>query len=212
MILSYVGSVTPIHDLLKMLSLQLKPPGQATGQTTNQALFSVKEPFSRLTPLLSTSNGPTHVQLWEASLIQLNFSELQSFEVVRDQYQQWGIEFEQTIALQPSNPMFDDLEQPVGLMPIAHPFMAVQFHQPRQIVKATLVGARAMTVTAFDVNNRVLSRHFLDHSAPNLKTSASDQPEDEMLPLHTLHLQAEAIARVELTSAAPFLLRHFCCI
>lgn len=180
-----------------MLSLQLKTPTQA----------SPAFPSAPLAQQVFSASALAQSQPWElASLIQLNFSELQSFEVVRNQYQQWGIEFEQTIALQPSNPAFADSKQPVGLMPIAHPYMAVQFDQPRQFVKANLAGARTILVTVFDAEDRVIARYDLERDAPN---SNSIEP---TLPLHTLHLQAATIGRIEITSAAPFMLQSFCCI
>lgn len=191
-----------------MLSLQLTPPTQAS-----PAFF----PVAPSAQLVVSTPVPTQPLPWElASLIQLNFSELQSFEVVHDQYRQWGLEFEQAIALEPSNSAFnDDPEQPVGLMPIAHPFMAIQFHPPRQVVKAKLVGARAIIVTAFDVENRVIARCDLGQSAPEPNSSEQNESEaafKHTIPLHALHLQAAAIARIEITSAAPFMLQRFCCI
>ncbi len=190
-----------------MLSLQLKTPIQASP-------FAF--PIAPLAQVFSTL-APSLAQPWQlASFIQLNFSGLQPFEVVRDQYQQWGIEFEQTIALLPSNPAFTNSEHPIGLMPIAHPYMAIQFHQPRQVIKAKFVGARAIWVTAFDAENRVVARYDLErastldlHSAALNATETAFEP---TLPLHALHLQAKAITRIELTSAAPFVLQSFCCI
>lgn len=180
-----------------MLSLQLKTPTQAS-----PAVFPIA-PFAQQ---VSTS-ALVQVQPWElANLIQLDLSELQSFEIVRHQYQQWGIEFEQTIALQPSNPAFADSEQSIGLMPIAHPYMAIRFEQPRQIIKAELIGARAILITVFDAENRVVARYDLEQSAS--QSSSTEQTQ----PLHALHLRAEAISRIEITSAAPFILQSFCCI
>jgi hypothetical protein len=192
-----------------MLSLQLKTPTPASPLGFPVVPFAQQVSPSEL---VSVQSGEL------ASFIQLNFSELQSFEVVRHQYQAWGIEFEQTIALQPSNFAFTDLEQPMGLMPIAHPCMAIQFHQPRQVIKAKLVGARTILVTAFDAENRIVARCELNQSMPSMPSPLAatqngfEAVSERTLPLHTLYLQANAIARIELTSAAPFMLQRFCCI
>jgi hypothetical protein len=191
-----------------MLSLQLETPIQVS-------------PFGFPVAPLVQQGCPTLVpapaQSWKlANFIQLNFSELRPFEVVHHQYQQWGIEFEQAIALLPSNPAFTDIHHPVGLMPIAHPYMAIRFHQPRQVIKAKLVGARAILITAFDAENRVVARYDLERcSTPNLNWTAPNTTKaafEPALPLHALHLQAKAITRIELTSATPFVLQCFCCI
>lgn len=184
-----------------MLSLNLKPPVQSVAVIPQ---WLDLETASTLSP----SAIPLLRQPWDlANPVQLNFSELRSFEVVRDQYQEWGIEFEETIALQPSNAAFADPKQPMGLMPIAHPQMMIQFHQARQFIKATLVGARAIIVTAFDANDQVVIEKYLDCQFEPIMAEL-----EPMVPLHALHLQAENIARIEITSAAPFMLQSLCCI
>lgn len=193
-----------VLEILTMLPLQLRPLVELPTFADQQIL-----PFAPLAlDLKAASDTPlAHCPQWQLDcLIHLNFSELQAFTMVREQYQQWGIEFEGAIALQPSNPAFIDSKQPIGLMPtLERTPLTIYFHHPRQVVSARLTGVQQVSIRAFDTAGRLVSEQCLGQFA-YLCGCASGKPSN-----HEMQLQAAEIARIEILSEAPFLLRNLVC-
>lgn len=146
-------------------------------------------------------------QPWQLSgLIHLDFCHLRSFTIVRDQYQIWGIQFSGAIALQPSNAAFANQEQSVGLMPLMDRApLTIQFEQPRQLVKADLVGAKQIIVRVFNQANQCVGEQYLGQPS-FLASSGSDAPAH-----HEAQLWAAEITRMEIGSEAPFLMHRLIC-
>lgn len=189
-----------------MLPPQFKPPVQS-------AAVQFAEPPAQFVPF------PTRLQTLETSLpvlsshsqvaglIQLDFAEVRPFETVRMQYQEWGIEFDGAIALQPSNPAFTKPNQLVGLAPLVDRLpLTIYFDQPRQLVSAKLTAARQITVKVFDAANRLILKQHLGQ--------AQYLTAQTVLPIGTeyeMQLQADAIARIEIQSDVPFMLHQLVC-
>jgi hypothetical protein len=151
-------------------------------------------------------------QPWQLSklihpkLIHLNFCQLKSFTLVRDQYQPWGIQFSGAIALQPSNFAFTNQEQPIGLMPMLDRApLVIQFEQPRQLVKIDLVGAKQIIVRVFNRTNQCVGEQHLGQPS-FLASGHSDAPVH-----YEAQLWATEITRVEMVSEAAFLMHRLIC-
>lgn len=197
-----------------MVSL-FKPPVQSTTTYLDHLDDLLDEQVPQFAPLevnfQETDQEAIAVapQLWELPcLLQLDFAELQAFEVVRDQYQSWGVEFDGAIALHPSHPAFANSEQPLGLMPLNDRLpITIYFDRPKQLVKAKLAGARQVTIRAFDAANRLIYKQHLGQSrylyaSPPLPPIRAD---------HEVQIQAEAMVRVEICSEVPFILWDLIC-
>lgn len=192
-----------VLEILTMLSLQLVPslePSAFANQTCQFAPIALHLKAASEAPLVCHSQ-------WQLDcLIHLDFNELQPFTIVKNQYQPWGMEFDGTIALQPSNPVFADPNQPLGLMPALDGApLVIHFHQPRQVVSARLTGTQQITVRVFDAANCLVSESRIGQFC-YLQSHAADAPAN-----HEMQLQAAEIARVEIASEAPFLLRNLVC-
>ncbi len=142
------------------------------------------------------------------NLVPINFSDLQPFERVQSQYQAWGIEFDGAIALQPSNSAFQLSQASVGLMPSCDRIpLRIYLQQPHHWMSACLIGAKRITVRAFDASQRLIHEqsfgqsHYLQH-----RIAASSA----VVISHMMQLQASTIARIEISSDAPFILENLC--
>lgn len=142
-----------------------------------------------------------------AHSVQLNFSNLQPFERVQSQYQTWGIAFDGAIALQPSNTAFQILPSSMGLMPSCdrRP-LSISFQQTRHWVSACLIGARRITVQAFNTNNQLVAEQHFGQTQYLQSPFALSSPVIQ----YDIKL-AGAIDRIQISSDAPFMLQNLIC-
>lgn len=145
-------------------------------------------------------------QSWQPCLFHLDFAELPSYAIVRDQYRTWGLEVEGAIALQPSNPAFFESEPAIGLMPMVDRIpLRIYFHQSRQVVSIRLAGAKQIRLRAFDAADRLVDEQQVGQPC-YLQGRPSTQPDR-----YQVQVQAAAISRLEIVSEAPFLLHSVTC-
>jgi hypothetical protein len=143
-------------------------------------------------------------------LLQFDFSALPSFTQIQQQYQTWGIELA-AIAIQPSNPAFlnqADRSHSGGLMPaLEQQPLTIQFHQTRRLVSLTLLTVKQLIVRAYDAANRLIA----EQQVGQLQSCFTNRDSVHLSACHQIHLQGEAVARVEILSSSPFLLRSLIC-
>jgi hypothetical protein len=147
-------------------------------------------------PRQSSSAAPA-----QALLTFLNFEDLPTFELVRTQYEQFGIQFENSIVLEPSNPAFPSQRGARVLMPIAgQSTLVLRFKQPIQRIGAWVTGFQAVTLRVFDTDD-----HLLGHVSTGRPTYlVPSSHEIKRLPDQLLQLQTSTIAKAVLQADAPF--------
>jgi len=142
-----------------------------------------------------------------SGLIQLDFSDLPSFTTVRDQYQTWGVAMNGAMAIRPSNPAFTDAKTSAGLMPATdgQP-LSIQFQQLRQFASLSLVGAQRISLSAYDAHNNLVAEQQVGRSDYRQSRQTAST-----CARYQVQLAAQAIARIEVYSDAPFLLVGLLC-
>jgi hypothetical protein len=152
---------------------------------------------------------PFHCAAWQLkSLIQLNFQNLSPFTIVASQYQMWGIEFTNAIALQPSNPAFEITQ--MGLLPLKpRSSLQIHFQQPRQLVNLQGVRARQIRIQGYDAEDRLIDDQRLGELT-YLQAATPPSTASTVVPFE-MQIQNRAITRIELISATPFLVRQLIC-
>lgn len=136
------------------------------------------------------------------SLVQLDFQDLKAFERVTDQYQHLGVEFEQAIALSPSNPAFQPRTGSMAVMPPSHhKSITVSFLRPIAKVGAYVSNVIPVTLTAYDEDGNSLGSAS-SHPCPFPEPGVA-------LPQQLLELEIEGIAYVTFYCDAPFILNDF---
>jgi hypothetical protein len=131
----------------------------------------------------------------------LIFDTLQPFEFVRDQYRDYGIQFDQAIALAPTNPAFAHHANSLVLMPTAgHTSLLMRFAAGISHIRTSVIGVRQISLVALDAQGQVLARHVA-HGKRSLH-----RHRDLVTPLPCLTLTASGhrIYQVALLSDAPF--------
>ncbi|PSB23007.1 hypothetical protein C7B76_01790 [filamentous cyanobacterium CCP2] len=139
--------------------------------------------------------------------IHLDFSDLKAFELVREQYHQWGIRFEGAIALRPSNPSFGAAPEAIVLTPEAGRSIAVHFEQLQRMVGAFVTATQQIKLTLFNHNNEPIAEQY----AGTTQYVKGQGKLNESFPQYHLELLKENIAKVEFSSDAPFILHSFFC-
>lgn len=138
--------------------------------------------------------------------LQLDFSDLPSFTTVRDQYLEWGVAISGAMAIRPSNPAFTDAKRSSGLMPTSDSQpLTIQFQQLQQLADLSLAGAQQITLKAYSHSNHLVAEQQIGQSdyRQTRQTLACIR--------HQVQLAAQAIARIEICSTAPFLLFGLAC-
>ena len=108
-------------------------------------------------------------------LEQLDLSKLDNFEAVNDQYHEQGIQFKNAIALHPSNPAFPPRNgKSIVLGGPKSGTIDFIFSSPVHIVEGYVTSSATTSMTAFDYNDRVLSRD--ETSGRNLADPLSPYP------------------------------------
>ena len=150
-------------------------------------------------PNLSFTEGASSdLPAWD----KVNFQYLSSFEVVTDQYQEWGLQFEGAIALTPSNPSFSSESGAVVLMPEAGRKM-VKIHLHRAIHHLTIGvrGAGIVNFIALGENGHCLTRCSID--GPR---SLTGKHTPTHLPQQQFDIAAQRLTVLIVESDAPFII------
>lgn len=123
----------------------------------------IVHPFDRLSQQLTAVSNAADIT--ESGLpfsagkeIHLDLESLQGFEVVNHQFEQWGIQFRNAIALQPSNPAYPAKTGTMVL--IAGPksgWMEVLFNRPIRGLSCYVTSSRRITLTGFNEQNEAIA-------------------------------------------------------
>ncbi|WP_427160848.1 hypothetical protein ACQFX9_04250 [Aliinostoc sp. HNIBRCY26] len=102
----------------------------------------------------------------------LNLEDLKCFEVVEHQYEQWGVIFQNSIAIQPSNPAFPTKLGSTALMGSPKGgFLEATFLQPVNWVSASVTSSQRLVLSAYDRDRQLLCQSILPSA--NLANSDS---------------------------------------
>ncbi|MFN6517969.1 MAG: hypothetical protein RMY29_026270 [Nostoc sp. CreGUA01] len=102
----------------------------------------------------------------------LDFEDLKCFEVVERQYERWGVIFDNSLAIQPSNPAFPCHSGLTVLMGAPKSgFLAATFLHPVNSVSAFVTSSQRLVVSAYDCDRQLLGQTVLP--AANLANSDS---------------------------------------
>lgn len=155
----------------------------------------------RKSSLVHPAMSTTKTTKTAKATVHLSFNTLSPFERVHDQYRDHGIQFEQAIALSPTNPAFSHYAHPLVLMPTAgHTSLILRFSPSVLHISASVIGLRQISLVALDDQGKVIARHAV-HGKRSLH-----QHRDLTLPLPCLTLDAIGpnMHQVALMSDAPF--------
>ncbi|MCX7593974.1 MAG: hypothetical protein N2235_09465 [Fischerella sp.] len=112
--------------------------------------------------------------------IYLNLEDLKCFEVVKRQYEQWGVIFDNCIAIQPSNPAFPAYSGQVVLMAAPKSgYLEVTFLRPVQFVSAFVTSSQRLVLSAYNRDRQLLAQTLL--SGANLANSDAVVPPNTLL-------------------------------
>lgn len=129
--------------------------------------------------LMTSAPKPIHISL----------EELKSFETVEHQFQNLGIKFTNTIAIEPSNPAFGAAVGVKVLMGAPKSgLIEVSFTNPVKWVSAKVTSSRRTILSAYDRQGTEISRDEMP--SPNLAGFNSPIP-----PNTPLKVQADAISK-----------------
>ena len=137
----------------------------------------------------------------------VNFQTLSIFEVVADQYQDWGLKFEGAIALTPSNPSFSSEADKVVLMPTAgRKMVKVHLQQATRHIKISVRGAGIVNCAGLGSNGHCITRLSTDEPPSNL--TADNAP--ALLPQQQFDLATQQLTALILESDSPFIIESIC--
>ncbi len=142
-------------------------------------------PFQRISTTGAELVSPT------LSCVEIDLETLGRFEVVEQQFRQWGVVFANAIALPPSNPAFPTRAGSINAL-IGSPksgWIEAKFDKPVRLVKGRITSSRRMTLVAFDQQNHLIAQTEIPQS--NLAGSGSPIP-----PNTEIKLQANNIHRI----------------
>ncbi|MBW4633141.1 MAG: hypothetical protein KME30_14955 [Iphinoe sp. HA4291-MV1] len=112
--------------------------------------------------------------------IYLTLEDLRSFEAVERQYEQWGVIFNNCIAIQPSNPAFPTHSGLVVLMGAPkNGYLEATFLHPVHFVSAFVTSSQRLVLSAYDSDHQLLTQTVLPGA--NLANSDSAVPPNTLL-------------------------------
>jgi hypothetical protein len=107
--------------------------------------------------------------------VHLNFEDLKCFENVDRQFQQWGVTFNNCIAIRPSNPAFPPHSGSTVLMGAPKSgWLEAVFLYPVKCVSAFVTTSQKLVLAAYNQDNQLLTE--VEISEPNLAGSDSSIP------------------------------------
>ena len=114
--------------------------------------------------------------------VDLNFDELKCFETVERQYENWGVIFHNSLAIQPSNPAFPTNSGLTVLMGSPKSgLLEVSFLKSVNWVSALVTSSQRLVLTAYDRDRKLLAQTVLPGS--NLANSDSSIPPNTLLSI-----------------------------
>ncbi|TAF06962.1 MAG: hypothetical protein EAZ77_11305 [Nostocales cyanobacterium] len=126
--------------------------------------------------------------------IRLNFDDLKSFEILHNQFKNWGLIFDNSLVIQPSNPAFPSRSGLKVLMGSPkNGFLEVNFLRPVNFVSGLVTSSQRLVLSAYNQNDELVNESVLPTA--NVVGSGSDIP-----PNTLLSVTANSIKRV-----------NFCC-
>ncbi|AFY33223.1 hypothetical protein [Calothrix sp. PCC 7507] len=112
--------------------------------------------------------------------ISLNLEDLKCFEVVERQYESWGVIFENSLAIQPSNPAFPAHSGLTVLMGSPKSgLLEASFLHPVNWVSAFVTSSQRLVLSAYDRDRQLLAQTVLPSA--NLANSDSAMPPNTLL-------------------------------
>ncbi|GAB1540872.1 hypothetical protein NUACC21_35410 [Scytonema sp. NUACC21] len=112
--------------------------------------------------------------------IYLNLEDLRCFEVVDNQYEEWGVTFSNCIAIQPSNPAFPTHSGLMVLMGAPKSgLLEATFLRPVHFVSAFVTSSQRLLLSAYDRDGQLLTQTILPGA--NLANSDSIVPPNTLL-------------------------------
>lgn len=163
------------------------------------AMSSFPSPFGSEEQNLEPSPSPPPAATNRQSL---PFQRLMPYELVKDQYQEWGITFEGAIALPPSNPSFYNRTSEIVLMPLSgRRSITLTLKNPPPRITVQVRGYRDIQLSALDH-----SGHCITHC----KTFRFRYAEHHKAPLEELTVENRHTHGLILESSAPFVLESVC--
>ncbi|RCJ18492.1 hypothetical protein A6S26_28445 [Nostoc sp. ATCC 43529] len=92
----------------------------------------------------------------------LDFEDLKCFEVVERQYERWGVIFQNSLAMQPSNPAFPSYSGLTVLMGAPKSgFLEASFLHPVNSVSAFVTSSQRLVLSAYDRDRQLLGQTVL---------------------------------------------------
>ncbi|MDZ8104270.1 MAG: hypothetical protein RM338_01405 [Nostoc sp. DedQUE12a] len=92
----------------------------------------------------------------------LDFEDLKCFEVVERQYERWGVIFQNSLAIQPSNPAFPSYSGLTVLMGAPKSgFLEASFLYPVNSVSAFVTSSQRLVLSAYDRDRQLLGQTVL---------------------------------------------------
>ena len=178
---SFTSSSHPLHH-----NPQTRYP-QQTRFSECQYAESSQRPFAAAIP-----NPDSTLVGYRAADVCLDFEELENFDVVQYQFEQWGVRFDNAIALHPSNPAFPPHSGMMVLMSAPKAgWLEIEFSQPVQAVGGYITSSRPARMVAFDHKQQVLKK--AGFPSANLA-----HPQSAIAPNSYLAVQSANIHRVVL--------------
>ncbi|BAZ27806.1 hypothetical protein NIES4074_02340 [Cylindrospermum sp. NIES-4074] len=112
--------------------------------------------------------------------VSLNLVELKCFEAVESQYESWGVIFQNSLAIQPSNPAF---AAPSGVTVLMgspkNGLLEASFMRPVNKVSALVTSSQRLVLSAYDSDRQLLTESVLP--VANLADSDSTLPPNTLL-------------------------------
>jgi hypothetical protein len=128
---------------------------------------SLAPTYSQLSPLLQSADTLTH-----PACIRLDMDDLQCFEKVCYQFEQWGVVFDNAIALQPSNPAFPIRSGHIVLTGAPQSgWIGAQFRYPVSYVGAFVTSSRQISLSAYNAKDELVAKAEIPGS--NLRDDTS---------------------------------------
>jgi hypothetical protein len=138
-------------------------------------------------PLQDVDFSPSELANTTPVCVHLDLEELECFEIVDQQFQEYGVEFSNAIALYPSNPAFPSRSGSKVL--IGSPkngWVEATFRCPVRFVSGFVTSSRRTVLAAFDANNQPVAQ--AETPGPNLAGSESDVPPNVQLSLKAANI------------------------
>lgn len=170
-------------------------PRDVMGTLPNQTVVHSHRPRPQGAPspkqsmhLHQTSEHTSNVGAKGALKEKIDFSQLGNFEVVGPQYEQQGIQFQNAIALHPSNPAFPSCNgNAIILGGPKSGTLDIWFSPPVHTVESSVTSSGVTVMTAFDDNGQIIATD--ETLGRNLDDEHSDHAPHVRLSVHLANRQ-----------------------